>query len=60
MASEGLSASPMRYLMNFLACGPGRSVVSIEDEGNEVDVWIYVKFVLFRSFGNESCSCAGC
>ena len=28
MASGGLSASPTRLLMNFLACGPGRPVVS--------------------------------
>ena len=28
MASDGLSASRMRWLMNFLACGPGRPVVS--------------------------------
>ena len=28
MASGGLSASRMRQLMNFLACGPGRPVVS--------------------------------
>ena len=28
MASGGLSASRMRLLMNFLACGPGRPVVS--------------------------------
>ena len=28
MASGRLSASRMRYLMNFLACGPGRPVVS--------------------------------
>ena len=28
MASGGLSASLMRLPMNFLACGPGRPVVS--------------------------------
>ena len=28
MASGGLSASRMRQLMHFLACGPGRPVVS--------------------------------
>ena len=28
MASGGLSASRMRWVMNFLACGPGRPVVS--------------------------------
>ena len=37
-----------------------RSTCGLEDERNEVDVWISVKFVLFRSFGHKSWFCAGC
>ena len=37
-----------------------RRTCGLEDERNEVDVWISVKFVLFRSFGHESWFCAGC
>ena len=38
--------------MNFLMCG-------LEDERNEVDVWVSVKFALFGSFGHISWSGAG-
>ena len=59
MASGGLSASRMRLLMKFLACGPGRTMVS-SMEGDDVDVWVSVEFALFSSFGHVSWSGAGC
>ena len=37
-----------------------RPTCRLEDEKNEVDVWISVKFVPFRSFGHKSWFCAGC
>ena len=43
--------------MNFLACGPGRPVVS---RMNKVDVWVPVKFVLLRSLVHKPWFCAGC
>ena len=50
-AIGGLSASRNKKLMNFLACGPGPTC-GLKDERNEVDVWISVEFVLFRSLGH--------
>ena len=37
-----------------------RSTCGLEDEKNEVDVWVSVEFALFSSFGHESWSVAGC
>ena len=37
-----------------------RSTCGVEDERNEVDVWVSVEFVLLSSFGHESWFCAGC
>ena len=37
-----------------------RPTCGLKDERNEVDVWISVEFVLFRSFGHKSRFCAGC
>ena len=37
-----------------------RPACGLEDEGNKVDVWVSVEFVLFRSFGLKSWFCAGC
>ena len=53
MAIGRLSASFMSLLMNFLACGPGRPVVS-RMKGDEVDVWISVNFVLLSLLGHVS------
>ena len=36
-----------------------RPTCALEDERNEVDVWISVEFVLFRSFSQKSWFCAG-
>ena len=38
MASGGLSASRMRWLMNFLSCGPGRHVYLFEP----VETWMLI------------------
>ena len=37
-----------------------RTTCGLEDEKNEVDAWVSVKFVLLCSFGHESWFCAGC
>ena len=37
-----------------------RPACCLEDERNEVDVWISVTFVLLRSFGHKSWFCVGC
>ena len=45
--------------MNFLSVRT-RSTCGLEDEKNEVDVWVSVEFVLLSSFGHKSWFCAGC
>ena len=37
-----------------------RPTCGLQDERNEVDVWIPVEFVLFGSLGHKSLFCAGC
>ena len=59
MACEGLSASLMRLLMNFLGV-VSRAASGLEDEGDKVDVWISVKFDLFSSLANVTWAGAGC
>ena len=60
MACEGLSASLMRLLLNFLAWCPGRSVVS-RMKGTRLMCGYLSNFHLFSSLGHVThAAFAGC